>query len=136
MFHFNRLPLWLYALVILVLIPLAVYEYNTKTKKKHPDHPVKYMVATASVCGIVSILFRFAQENNLGVIWTKIINISMIVAAVLFILSIAFVYYLLIKRNYFTPEALEKLKRTLTPLLVIIIVSVVILIIIWPYATA
>ncbi len=136
MFHFNRLPLWLYALVILVLIPLAVYEYNTKTKKKYPNHPVKYMIATASVGGIVSILFRFAQENNLGVVWTKIINISMIVAASLFILSIVFVYYLLIKRNYFTPEALEKLKRTMIPLLAIIIVCGVILIVIWPYATA
>ena len=136
MFHFNRLPLWLYALVILALIPLAVYEYNTKTKKKYPNHPVKYMIAAASVGGIVSILFRFAQENNLGVVWTKIINISMIVAASLFILSIVFVYYLLIKRNYFTPEALEKLKRTMIPLLAIIIVCGVILIVIWPYATA
>ncbi len=136
MFFYNRVPLWFYTLVVLVLIPIAIYEYNTKTKKKYPNHPVKYIIATASVGGIVSILFRFAQENNLGVVWTKIINISMIVAASLFILSIVFVYYLLIKRNYFTPEALDKLKRTLTPLLAIIVISVVILIILWPYATA
>ncbi|MBR0349043.1 MAG: hypothetical protein IIX16_05320 [Clostridia bacterium] len=136
MFFYNRVPLGFYTLVVLVLIPIAIYEYNTKTKKKYPNHPVKYIIATASVGGIVSILFRFAQENNLGVVWTKIINISMIVAASLFILSIVFVYYLLIKRNYFTPEALDKLKRTLTPLLAIIVISVVILIILWPYATA
>ena len=135
MFHFNRLPLWLYALVILVLIPLAVYEYNTKTKK-YPNHPVKYMIATASIFGIMSCFYGLSQEVALGVVWTKIINVSTIVTGVLFVLSLPFVYYLLIKRNYFTPEALDKLKRTLTPLLAIIVISVVILIILWPYATA
>lgn len=136
MFHFNRLPLWLYALVILVLIPLAVYEYNTKTKKKYPNHPVKYMIATASIFGIMSCFYGLSQEVALGVVWTRIINVSTIVTGVLFVLSLPFVYYLLIKRNYFTPEALEKLKRTMIPLLAIIIVCGMILIVIWPYATA
>lgn len=136
MFHFNRLPLWLYALVILVLIPLAVYEYNTKTKKRYPNHPVKYMIATASIFGIMSCFYGLSQEVALGVVWTRIINVSTIVTGVLFVLSLPFVYYLLIKRNYFTPEALEKLKRTMIPLLAIIIVCGMILIVIWPYATA
>lgn len=136
MLFYNRVPLGFYTLVVLVVIPLAIYEYNTKTKKKYPDHPVKYLIATASIFGIMSCFYGLSQEVALGVVWTKIINVSTIVTGVLFVLSLPFVYYLLIKRNYFTPEALDKLKRTLTPLLAIIVISVVILIILWPYATA
>ncbi len=136
MFFYNRVPLWFYTLVVLVLIPIAIYEYNTKTKKKYPNHPIKYMIAAASIFGIMSCFYGLSQEVALGVVWTKIINVSTIVTGVLFVLSLPFVYYLLIKRNYFTPEALDKLKRTFIPLLVLIIFFAVCLLILWPYATS
>ena len=135
MFFYNRVPFWFYTLVVLVLIPLAIYEYKTKTKKKYPDHPMKYIIAPSTAFLIISCFKKLSYEVVLGEVWTKIINISMITTGVLTFLSFIFMYYLLIKHNYFTPEALDKLKRTLTPLLGIIIVCILILIIIWPYAT-
>ena len=130
MFFYNRVPLWFYTLVVLVLIPIAIYEYNTKTKKEYPNHPIKYMLATGCVYGVVSCFYRLAKEVALGVVWTKIINVSTIVTGVLFVLSLPFVYYLLIKHNYFTPEALDKLKRNLAPLLIIFVVIVVVFIVV------
>ena len=47
MFFYNRVPFWLYILVVLVLIPLAIYEYKTKTKKEYPNHPLKYVIVPA-----------------------------------------------------------------------------------------
>lgn len=136
MFFYNRVPFWLYTLVVLVLIPLAIYEYKTKTKKEYPNHPLKYVIVPAITFLITSCFKKLSQEVELGEIWTKVINISMITTGVLTVLSFIFMYYLLIKHNYFTPEALDKLKRTFIPLLVLIIFFAVCLLILWPYATS
>lgn len=129
MFFYNRVPIGLYTLVILTIIPYVIYMYNTKTKKEYPNHPIKYMLATGCVYGVVSCFYRLAKEVDLGVIWTKIINILNVITGVSFVLSFIYMYYLLIKLNYITPETLAKLKRNLAPLLIIFVVIVVVFIV-------
>lgn len=129
MFFYNRVPFWLYTLVVLVLIPLAIYEYNTKTKKKYPNHPMKYIIVPTITFLIISCFKKLSKEVELGEVWTKVINISMITTGVLTFLSFIFMYYLLIKHNYFTPEALDRLKRSLTPLLIVFLLCVAVYVI-------
>lgn len=119
MFFYNRVPLWLYAIVVVVLIPLAIYEYNTKTKKKYPGLPMKSLFTAGSVFLILSCFYRLGQEVGFSIILSKIINISLMVSGGLTVLSFSYMYYKSIKYNYITPEALDKLKRNVLPLLMI-----------------
>ena len=116
-------------MVVLVLIPLAIYEYKTKTKKEYPNHPLKYVIVPAITFLIISCFKKLSQEVELGEIWTKVINISMITTGVLTVLSFIFMYYLLIKHNYFTPEALDRLKKFITPLLIVFLLCVAVYVI-------
>lgn len=129
MFFYNRVPFWLYTLVVLVLIPLAIYEYKTKTKKEYPNHPLKYVIVPAITFLITSCFKKLSQEVELGEIWTRVINISMITTGVLTVLSFIFMYYLLIKHNYFTPEALDRLKKFIAPLLIVFLLCVAVYVI-------
>ena len=119
MFFYNNVPTWLYAAFILISIPFTIYEYNIKTKKEYPNHPLKYMLVPGYAFAIVAIFYRIVHENNFGIIWIKIINVLTGVTGVLFVLGFIYMFYILVKDGYYTPEALDKLKRTVVPLLAI-----------------
>lgn len=129
MFFYSRVPFGLYALLVLIIIPVGIYEFNTKTKKKCPNHPGKYMIYPGSLYLIVACFKKFYQEYSIGELWVKIIDISMIVTGALFVLGFGYMSYRLIKDGYYTREELDKLKRKLTPLLVMFLVCAVLLII-------
>ncbi len=129
MFFYSRVPFWFYALVVLIIIPASIYEYNTKTKKKYPNHPAKYTIAPSGMFLLVACFDKFSQEFSVGEPWIKIIDVSMIFTGVLAVLSFGYMFYILIKDGYYTREELDKLKRKLTPLLVMFLVCAVLLII-------
>lgn len=109
MFTLYDLPVELFAIVLLFLIPLGIYEY-IRFHKQNPGNPLNKMTLV-SIPALVILFFQklvYSITDDTDII--KTVNIITITSISLFFIAFAITWILAYKRGYIDKEALNRRK--------------------------
>lgn len=128
MFTLNDLPVGLFAVSLLILIPLGIYEY-IKSEKHKPGNPLNKMTLVAIPTIIIMFFNKLTETLNVNANIEKIINRVTIISCVLFFIALATTWTLSYKKGYIDQEELNRRKPILKSCGIVLIILFIILVI-------
>jgi hypothetical protein len=126
MFTLNDLPVELFGVALLILIPFGIYEY-IKSEKQNPGNPFNKMIFFG-IPAIVMVFFnKITDKLNVSANIEKIMSIVTIISCVLFFIASAIAWTLSYKKGYIDKEELNRRKPMLKSLGIFIAILSIIL---------
>lgn len=129
MFNLNDLSVELFAVALLFLIPLGIYEY-IKSEKQNPGNPLNKMMFFAIPVLVVIFSNKFTDRLNVNANIERIMSIVTIISCVLFFIALATAWTLSYKKGYIDKEALNRKKPLFKTCGIVIVICIIILAII------
>lgn len=99
MFTMNDLSVGMFAVALMVLIPVGIYEYRT-FEKKNPGDPMNKMILLAIPMILMIFFKKYIDEVSANTNFSWIVGILALASGVLFFLGLAISWTLSYKRGY------------------------------------
>ncbi len=129
MFNLNDLPVELFAVALLFLIPLGIYEY-IRFHKQNPGNPLNKMTLFSLLLLVIvfskNFVYSITDDTNI----IKTVDIINIIYLTLFAIAFAITWTLAYKRGYIDKEALNRRKPLFKTCGIVIVICIIILAII------